>query len=465
MKIPETGEEKVLAESGAYIIGCTDCGESVCAASGRISTQQGTALDIFERSHDAQKNSKLISKVIRSGHTSTIEHMLFNLAFENVSVVVEQFMIEFRLASFTVKSRRYVDFSNSGYYVPQLESEELKVKYTSHMDSLFSLYSELCENGVAKEDARFVLPYCFFSNFFCSLNGREMVNVLRAMLYGRGKDIPEIYGIGLSLLRECKEKAPGVFENFEADNENYRDLADLSFVHKEQQEQALKKDVEILASTPDCEKLVAKAALIESGRFSSPEIESALADKSTVSKILDAVFASDRPRALESAVFTVKFNDISLSTLTHLARHRMQGLCVPQLDSCNRRSYIIPSSVKESGLLEKYIAAFERTAALFEEFKSAGIPSGQSVYCLLSGNTIDVVSTMNGRELKLFFALRTCTRAQWEIREKATRLLFELRKEAPLLFKSYGPSCFSKGKCPEGRLSCGKMSEMNELFL
>lgn len=390
--------------------------------------------------------------------------MLFNLAFENVSVVVEQFMIEFRLASFTVKSRRYVDFSNSGYYVPQLESEELKAKYTSHMDSLFSLYSELCENGVAKEDARFVLPYCFFSNFFCSLNGREMVNVLRAMLYGRGKDIPEIYGIGLSLLRECKEKVPGVFENFEADNENYRDLADLSFVHKEQQEQALKKDVEILASTPDCEKLVAKAALIESGRFSSPDIESALADKSTVSKILDAVFASDRPRALESAVFTVKFNDISLSTLTHLARHRMQGLCVPQLDSCNRRSYIIPSSVKESGLLEKYIAAFERTAALFEKFKSAGIPSGQSVYCLLSGNTIDVVSTMNGRELKLFFALRTCTRAQWEIREKATRLLFELRKEAPLLFKSCGPSCFSKGKCPEGRLSCGKAIEMNELF-
>ena len=160
----------------------------------------------------------------------------------------------------------------------------------------------------------------------------------------------------------------------------------------------------------------------------------------------------------------MKFNDISLSTLTHLARHRMQGLCVPQLDSCNRRSYIIPPSVKESGLLEKYIAAFERTAALFEEFKSAGIPSGQSVYCLLSGNTIDVVSTMNGRELKLFFALRTCTRAQWEIREKATRLLFELRKEAPLLFKSYGPSCFSKGKCPEGRLSCGKMSEMNERF-
>ena len=453
-----------MEKSGAYIIGFSDCGESVCAASGRISTQQGTALEIFERSHDAQKNSKLISKVIRSGHTSTVEHMLFNLAFENVSVVVEQFMIEFRLASFTVKSRRYVDFSDSGYYVPQLEKKELEKKYTSHMNSLFALYSELCESGVPKEDARFVLPYCFFSNFFCSLNGREMVNVLRSMLYGRGKDIPEIYEIGRSLLCECKEKAPGVFENFEADNENYCDFPDLSFLGAENTEPELKKDVEILSSTPECEKLVGKTALIESGRFSPAEIERAVENEGTLSKILDAVFASDRPRALESAVFTVRFNDISLSTLTHLARHRMQSLCVPSLSSCNRRSYIIPSSVKESGLLEKYIAAFEKTAELFDELKDAGVPCGKSVYCLLSGNTIDVVSTMNGRELKLFFALRTCTRAQWEIREKATRLLFELRKVSPLLFKKYGPSCFSKGKCPEGRLSCGRMAEMEKLF-
>ena len=200
------------------------------------------------------------------------------------------------------------------------------------------------------------------------------MNVLRAMLYGRGKDIPEIYGIGLSLLRECKEKAPGVFENFEADNENYRDLADLSFVHKEQQEQALKKDVEILASTPDCEKLVAKAALIESGRFSSPDIESALADKRTVSKILDAVFASDRPRALESAVFTVKFNDISLSTLTHLARHRMQGLCVPQLDSCNREAISFRPRLKRAVFLKSTLPLLKERRRCLRNSKAQAYP-------------------------------------------------------------------------------------------
>ena len=111
---------------GAYIIGCSDCNEEVCAAAGRISTQSGTALEIFERSHDEDKNTSLIGKVTRSGHTSTIEHIFFNLAFENVSVVVEQFMIEFRLASFTVKSRRYVDFSDCGYYNPEFKNEENK---------------------------------------------------------------------------------------------------------------------------------------------------------------------------------------------------------------------------------------------------------------------------------------------------------------------------------------------------
>ena len=132
------------------IIGITDCGESVCAAAGRISTQSGTALEIFDRSKDAEKNARLIAKVTSSGHTSTVEHIFFNLAFENVSVVVEQFMIEFRLASFTVKSRRYVDFSDSGYYVPDFKCEEDKKEYQSHMDSLFALYAELCENGIAK---------------------------------------------------------------------------------------------------------------------------------------------------------------------------------------------------------------------------------------------------------------------------------------------------------------------------
>ena len=89
-------------KSEVKIVGYSNCGESLCAAGGRISTQPGDVYDILEKSKDAEKNASLIQKVTKSGHNSVIEHLFFNLAFRNVSVVVEQFMIEFRLASFTV---------------------------------------------------------------------------------------------------------------------------------------------------------------------------------------------------------------------------------------------------------------------------------------------------------------------------------------------------------------------------
>ncbi len=92
--------------SVAIVLGLSDTDEKIPAASGRISTQEGDASEIFAKSQDKEKNAKLISKVTRSGHNSTIEHTVFNLAFQDVSVFVEQFLIEFRLASFTVKSRR-----------------------------------------------------------------------------------------------------------------------------------------------------------------------------------------------------------------------------------------------------------------------------------------------------------------------------------------------------------------------
>ena len=137
--------------SKAIIIGMTDTGERIPAASGRISTQPGTALEILELSKDAQKNANLISKVTRSGHTSTVEHTVFNIAFQNVSVLVEQFVIEFRLASFTVKSRRYVDFAKLGYYVPHFESKAIQDKYLAHMNYLYKEYEAFIDAGITKD--------------------------------------------------------------------------------------------------------------------------------------------------------------------------------------------------------------------------------------------------------------------------------------------------------------------------
>ena len=192
------------------ILGVTPNIEAMIASGGRISTMDGTADEIFEMSLAAgrEKNEKLIGKVLSSGHTSVLEHGFVNLAFENVSVLAEQFLIEFRLASFTVKSRRYVDFSKAGYVSPELEHDAQREIFDETVRTLFAIYDELEAAGVPKEDARFVLPYCFCSNFFCSMNARELLHVMNELRYGRGSEIPELWALGESLFLQCEEKLP-----------------------------------------------------------------------------------------------------------------------------------------------------------------------------------------------------------------------------------------------------------------
>ena len=447
--------------SKAIIIGLTDTGEKIPAASGRISTQPGTALEILDLSKDPQKNANLISKVTRSGHNSTVEHTVFNLAFQNVSVLVEQFIIEFRLASFTVKSRRYVDFAKLGYYVPHFASKSVHDKYIAHMDYLYREYEYFIEKGIPKEDARFLLPYSLYSNFYCTLNAREMINMLYAMIYGRGSDFAEIRTLGESLLEQARRLTPGIFTDFENRRPTVQDTP--KFNYKPIPEYIENEDaVELLSYTPNAAKAIARAALIENCNLPTKQIEDIISDKDECSKIIKAVISSKRQRALEAATFTFRINNVSLSCLTHFARHRMQSIGIPSLTLTDRTRHILPATIeKYPDLKERYCEAFIKTNELYNDLKKSGVSEELLAYVQLSGNTVDIVTTINGRELLLFMKLRSCNRAQWEIRDFAIDMLKKLRVADSTVFNFYGPSCYVS-KCPEGPLTCGKAAEVIE---
>ena len=46
----------------------------------------------------------------------------------------------------------------------------------------------------------------------------------------------------------------------------------------------------------------------------------------------------------------------------------------------------------------------------------------------------------------------------------ARLMLIEVKKVAPILFAKSGPACVAEGFCPEGKMSCGKMKEMQALY-
>lgn len=71
----------------------------------------------------------------------------------------------------------------------------------------------------------------------------------------------------------------------------------------------------------------------------------------------------------------------------------------------------------------------------------------------MQNHSCGLILTMNVRELRHFFSLRCCNRAQWEIRELADRMLKECKRVAPVLFTDAGPGCIGD-RCHEQR-PCG----------
>jgi len=128
--------------------------------------------------------------------------------------------------------------------------------------------------------------------------------------------------------------------------------------------------------------------------------------------------------------------------------------------------WVMPPSVKEAGetAVEVYEQAMQSQQVKYQELVELGVPKEDARFVLTNATTTRIVASFNARELMHIFSLRTCNRAQWEIRSVARAMLAECRAIFPEVFNSVGPSCYTTGKCPEGSRSCGSAELMKQTF-
>lgn len=463
---------------GAFIVNHTGSPERICASAAKISTTEGSALSIYDSTGDREKAAKLINRVIQSGHKSVMEHVNFTVAFNNVSVFVEQFIIEFRLAAYTVKSRRYVDFRGMGYHIPHFSSiaageeqkKRMEERYKSHMNYLFSEYEFLLDSGIPREDARFILPYSFRSNFYCTVNARELAHIIYSAIHGRGREYAEIREIGQMLLEQGEKLFPGVFQSLystEKGNEDkWEKIGQLLKGHESQKSECTEQ-CELLTYTAEPDETLAVAAIVNSVKLSTEEARKIIKSNPDMIKDCIQIAARDRRRReLEHITFTFRINKLSLAGLTHLVRHRMQSISIPSFSFIQADSgYLTPGTVAANpAILERYKNIWDNHRKMLKELIELGMPPEYRIYMCLSGDFLDVVTTMNARELFHFIQLRTCNRAQWEIKDITVDMLKKLKKAAPVTFSLAGPHCYMYNSCPEGKLACGKFKETVGFF-
>jgi thymidylate synthase (FAD) len=223
--------------------------------------------------------------------------------------------------------------------------------------------------------------------------------------------------------------------------------------------------VTILQHTPDPDRAVAIAGRLCYAPVSAADLKQGMSDEE-VAKLVRILVRSGHHSALEHASFSFAIDGVSRACTHQLVRHRVASYNQQSQRYVNfgaGDSFILPPSIAAHDEARAvFVAAMEQARVAYDKLIELGLAEGrtrESVqedarFVLPNAAETKIVVTMNARELRHFFHVRCCNRAQWEIRALAWQMLGMVQGLAPNLFEGVGPGCLY-GTCPEGKMTCG----------
>jgi len=213
--------------------------------------------------------------------------------------------------------------------------------------------------------------------------------------------------------------------------------------------------VKLLRYTNDAELLCGTAAQT-STRSGTPSELFEKMDLETARRVIKRVTGYGHGSVIEHASFTFSLEDVSRAMTHQLVRHRLasytqQSQRYVTYDTLER--YVTPPSIENNAEARKiFEETLEKISDTYRKLLKQGIPKEDARFVLPNAAKTNIIVTMNARELRHFFNLRCCARAQWEIREASIEMFKQAKKAAPALFENAGPSCIELGYCPEGKM-------------
>jgi thymidylate synthase (FAD) len=230
----------------------------------------------------------------------------------------------------------------------------------------------------------------------------------------------------------------------------------------------------LISHTHNPEALVAASARL---CYSPDSIENIYKnhDEESDSKFIKMLLKLGHQSPLEHISFTFGIEGVSRIFLAQLTRHRIASYSVQSQRYVRETgfNFVMPPQIENNPEAKKEFEnimnmsklAYQKITDILmsEESKTEKEAIEDARYVLPGATETKIVCTFNARSLLNFFTLRCCRRAQWEIREVAEKMFQLVIAVAPDVFAASGPRCVS-GKCGEGKMSCGKASEVIEKY-
>ena len=219
--------------------------------------------------------------------------------------------------------------------------------------------------------------------------------------------------------------------------------------------------VSLLYHTPNPERAVATAARLCYAPMGAAELIESMSE-AQVNKILQTIMKSGHGSALEHASYTFAVDGVSRALTHQLVRHRIASFNQQSqryVTFSGDPEIVTPQTIAgDPAALSSFNTAIDAAYEAYDSLIEAGVPVEDARYILPNACITKIVITMNIRELLHFFELRCCSRAQWEIRELANKMLALIEPTAPYIFMDAGAAC-RRGPCKEGKMTCGQPLE------
>jgi thymidylate synthase (FAD) len=191
--------------------------------------------------------------------------------------------------------------------------------------------------------------------------------------------------------------------------------------------------VELLAITPDAEKLIEKA-----GRTCYLSFDKITED--STEKFIRMLIKSGHESVLEHAYATFRITGGSRAFTHQIVRHRLCSFSQQSQRYVDEKGFevVTPHSIEKNREAKILFDDFIKNAKdTYTKLQSLGIRKEDARFILPNAVESEIVISSNFREWRHVLKERCDKAAQWEIREIALEILKILKKSAPTVFGDF----------------------------
>lgn len=387
----------------------------------RNSSVELKRIDVENDKVDYRRN-RLLNVTLESGHLSVLDQAVYSIYLSDIPRLATMFMVQPIFMSHLQQSMRRVE--PYGVYLPEEISDEEVIKA---VEESIKLYYKMVEEGIPKEDARYVIPLYTTTNLQSVGNLREITHLY---LISQQPGIPKVCReIVKEIVDRINRSSPDLIRNY---GENFNILKYYPMPNIFRFDKII---VDELAEKGLEKKLLGYTQLIEVGE---EELYTALRERrySYLMQLRNNVY-----NVVVKMSFSAFHQALRQRTLNHIPESIYHAL--------ERFDITIPPSIAKSRFKDRFVEVVKKLYKIYRDRVKTEEDKTLYIGVVSHAHNIYDIVRLDGWNIVGSLPTRRCIKAQWEIRRVVGNMILEVKKVNEVLPKYSLPGCITFGRCPE----------------